>query len=316
MPEIKMSVSKGKAVVILLNVAVFAITILFSQLSTRLNDIFPRTQNEISGTNQTEITPAASTFALWGFIYLYQAAWILYSLSLIWRGVDILPIWFYLAYSIGNLSSVAWLIVWARGQLSLAFAVLALLAISLDIALYFALTGLKRYLDQFPNNEKLPNKIDVWCVRMLMQNGVAFYLAWVSIATCLNLCIALQYDMNANGTKAASGVLSVLMLLIISWFLMENYFFEEYTRYVFVEYIVLIVGLSGIMKKHWKDGKGNQSFVLALLILSIISLIARICIIIWKESKNLNNGNNLRYIIRKKLFVDDMRPKTEGNTEA
>ena len=122
--------------------------------------------------------------------------------------------------------------------------------------------------------------------------------------------------MNANGTKAASGVLSVLMLLIISWFLMENYFFEEYTRYVFVEYIVLIVGLSGIMKKHWKDGKGNQSFVLALLILSIILLIARICIIVWKERKNLNNGNNLRYIIRKKLFFDDVMPKTEENPEA
>lgn len=295
-----MAATRPVAASIILNIVVFILTIIFSQLSTQLNDIFPRTQGEISGTNQTEITPASSTFAIWGFIYLYQAAWIIYTMTLMWRGdSDILPPWFYLSYSIGNISSVCWLIVWSRGHLTSAFVILALLGISLQIAMYWGMTGLAKYLDRFPNNEKLPNKIDVWCIRLLVLNGVLTYTAWVSIATCLNLCISLQYDLGANGSKAATGVLFALATLIIIWFVLENSFFERFTRYLFMEYIVFIVAFSGILKKHWTNGQGNQGFVLFLMILSCILLAARLFIIYYKETKGAIEGRNLKYILRK-----------------
>lgn len=294
-----MAVRRSLAIAIVLNIAAFILTIIFSQLSTRLSDIFPQTQGEVSGNNQTEITPAASTFAIWGFIYLYQTAWIIYTMTLMWRGDgDILPEWFYLAYSIGNISSICWLIVWARGHFTIAFVILALMAVSLQIAMYMGTTGLAKYIENFPSNEKLPNRIDVWCVRLLVLNGVLCYTAWVSIATCLNLCIMLQHDIGANGTKAATGVLSVLLLLIVVWFVLENFIFERYTRFLFIEYIVLIVGLSGIMKKHWTDGHGNQGYVLFLLVLSCLLFVVRLGIIYYKEMKGLNQGSYLRYIVR------------------
>ena len=221
-------------------------------------------------------------------------------MTLLWRGDgDILPPWFYLAYSIGNISSVCWLIVWSRGHLTSAFVILALLGISMQIAMYWGITGLARYLEKFPNNERLPNKIDVWCIRLLVLNGVLTYTAWVSIATCLNLCISLQHDFGANGSKAATGVLFVLLTLITIWFVLENLVFERFTRYLFMEYIVFTVAFSGILKKHWTNGQGNQSFILFLLILSSTLLIARVFIIWYKETRGASEGSNLKYIVRK-----------------
>ena len=295
-----MAVKRAVAVAIILNVAVFVLTIVFSQLSTRRSDLFPTTQSEISGTGQTEITPASSTFAIWGFIYIYQAAWIIYTMTLLWRGDgDILPAWFYLAYSVGNISSICWLIVWARRHFTSAFVILAFLGISMQIAMYCGMKGLAKYLEKFPNNERLPNRIDIWCIRLLVLNGVLCYTTWVSIATCLNLCITLQYDLQADGSKAATGVLFVLLTLIAVWFVLENFVFERFTRYLFTEYIVLIVGLSGIVKKHWTNGEGNQSFVLVLLLLSCVLFVARLAIIYIKERKGAVEGKNLRYIVRK-----------------
>eukprot|EP00795_Rhopilema_esculentum_P004555 gene4555-20810_t len=295
-----MAVTKTRAIAILINVAVFLLMIVFSQLSTKSSGLFPKTQREIAALYKSELTPAGSTFAIWGFIYIYQAAWIVYTLTLYWRGDgNILPTWFYMAYSIGNISSVCWLIVWSRGHISLAFVILLMHAISLDLCLYLAFKGMENYMSEFPNNEKLPNKVDVWCVRFLVLNGIMTYASWVSIATCLNLCIALTTDMNVGMSQAAMGVLALLLLIILVWFAMENYFFERYTRFVFIEYIVLIVGLSGIVKRHWTDGSGSQSFALALLALSGCLLIARVAVIILKERKTVNNGSNLKYIVRR-----------------
>ncbi len=295
-----MAQSKLKFAVIIINVVVFLATITFSQLSSRRSDLFPVETGEANDRTRTEISPAAATFILWAFIYLYQAVWIVYSLSLLWRGDgSILPVWFYLSYSLANISTICWLFVWARAHYSLAFAILALTGISLQISLYFAFTGLHAYLCEFPNSENLPNRVDVWCVRFLVQNGVIFYTTWISIATCLNLCIVLQNVLEFDGSKSAFGVLAVLLVLICVWFCLENTIFEKYTRFVFVEYIVLLVGLSGILSRHWEARPASVIFVLCLLILCVLLFIARLIIIILKERRNVNNGISLRYIVRR-----------------
>ena len=292
-----MAVSRPTLIAIIANVFIFLLTVTFSLLSTRKSAIFP---TATGAGKTTEITPSASTFTLWAFIYLYQAVWIIYTLSLLWRGVgSILPVWFYWSYSLANVSNICWMVVWARSHFSLAFAILALITISLGISLFFAFTGLRRYLDTFPNTESLPNRIDVWCVRLLVQNGVVFYTAWVSIATCLNLCIVLQYELHMGASTAAISVLAVLFIITILWFIVENFVLEEYTRYVVVEYVILLIGLGGILGRHWKDGNGSVIFVLALLILSAVLLLARSALIFQKENRSLNNGISLKYIVRR-----------------
>lgn len=294
-----MAVKKGKIALIAINFIVFVVILAINYQSRKASDLFPKPTGQVSREHPTQITPASSTFALWAFIYIYQAAWILYTLTLVCRKApSILPNWFYVFYTLANLCNFSWLLVWSRGYLGLSFAILALTGISLEASLFFSYTGLHYYLKDFPKQEETPSIADVWCIRILVQNGIIFYNAWVSIATCLNLTICLQYDLDVDGTKAATGSLCVLLIIIIAWFVLENFVLEKFTRFTFVEYIVLIVGLSGILKKNWIDGHGNQGFVLFLLVLSAILLVARITLIVVKERRGYRKDDSLRLLVR------------------
>ena len=82
--------------------------------------------------------------------------------------------------------------------------------------------------------------------------------------------------------------LSFLISIVIGWFVLENFIIERYTRFLFLEYIVLIIASSGLLKKQWKDGKAaHEVLILVFLILSVLFLIARIIIIIIKERPRL-----------------------------
>ncbi len=201
-------------------------------------------------------------------------------------------------YTLANLCNFSWLLVWSREYIGLSFAILALTGITLETSLFFAYRNLYNYISGFPKQAETPSIPDVWCIRILVQNGIIFYNTWVSIATCLNLTTFLQYDIDVNGSKAATGALCCLLVIILLWFALENFVLEMYTRFTFAEYIVLIVGLSGILKKNWTDGHGNQGFVLFLLVLSAVLLVVRIVLIVVKEKRGFKEEESCKLIVR------------------
>lgn len=291
--------SKVKIAAILANALIFIVVAVINYFSTSAGTLFPKATGKVSDENNTEITPAGSTFTIWAFIYMYQLAWVVYSMTLLCRNApDILSSWFYASFSLANIFNLSWLLAWSREYLVIAFVFIVLIALALELTIYFSFKGLDIYIQSFPRKDEFPSTSDVWCIRLLIQNGLVFYTTWVSVATCLNLTIVIQYDLGANGSKAATGALCVLLLLIIGWFVLENFVLEKYTRFVFTEYIVLIVALSGILKKNWTDGSGNQAFVLSLLVLSSILLVVRLFIILIKEKRNANSSEKLRLIVR------------------
>lgn len=292
-----MALPKHKIALIVANFIVFVGVLAVNYQSRSSSVLFPKETGQISRKYPTELTPASSTFLIWAFIYSYQVVWLIYSLTVICRNVaDILPGWFYGCFMCANVCNFIWLLVWSREYLHVAFAVLTLNSVALNLTLYFAYTGLYRYLSAFPKDGETPSRVDIWCIRLLVQNGVIFYNTWVTIAACINLNTTLTYDINVAGTKAATGSLVVLFVIISVWFVMENFVFKKYTRFTFSEYIVLIVGLSGIVKKHWTDGHGNQGFVMFLLVLSVILFIARIIIIVVKERQtSRSESHNMNF---------------------
>ena len=286
----------AQAAAIAFNSLAFATTLVFNEQASKVSWIFPRKTGAISEKHPTDITPAGGTFAIWGVIYFLQIAWIIYSVSLIFRptAANILPVWFYLIYSLACMLNVAWLIVWARQMFTAAFIIIVLFALALYACLFLAYTSLDKYLTQFAaGSQAAISNRDVWCVRFLVQNGIIFYAAWVSIASCINLAIFLQAEKGIRRDKAATISLCILLAILIIWFAIENFVAARYTRYTLVEYIVLLIGLSGILKKQWTDGHGNQAFVLAILVLSGLMFGARLMIILIKEKKlpgKVNSG--------------------------
>ena len=300
-----MGQTKAQTALIICNLVVFIIGVVLNSLSIYpgYKSIFPKQTGKVSDEHPTEVTPAGSTFAIWGAIYIWQGIWILYSLTLPCRSRagDISSVYFYGFYILATLLNFTWLLVWSREYLGISFALLAMLALSLNGALFFAYRGLHNYIIKFPDFEEvlvLPNKVDVWCTRFLVINGIVFYATWTTIATLLNLTITLQYDFEANPSTVASVALAILLCIVLGWFALENFVLEKYLRFTFSEYITLIIGMSGILKRQWTDGHGNQAFILAILVISIILFIARVALIVYKEKKSLHEGENLRLIVR------------------
>ena len=81
-------------------------------------------------------------------------------------------------------------------------------------------------------------------------------------------------------------ILCVLFSIIISWFLLDNFVFEKYTRYTFTVFPVFILGLSGLVAKL-QNGGSTTNLILACLILefSVLALIFRVALFVYRLKK-------------------------------
>ena len=62
--------------------------------------------------------------------------------------------------------------------------------------------------------------------------------------------------------------LAIIIILVMLWFILENFVFEKYLCYVFTVYPVFIFAFSGLVVKLGKSGT-SQNYVLASVNLSL-----------------------------------------------
>ena len=277
-----MAVSAVKAALIITNFIAFIVQLFFNGQANTISKLFPRRTGEVSDNAQTDLTPASATFAIWGLIYMLQLSWIFYTASLIFRpeAPDILPSIFYLVYILSCFLNATWLIVWAHQKFALSSMILVGITITLGMCLTTAYGSLDSYLKTSHIQKEVVSEFDVWCLQIFVQNGIMFYMAWVSIASCINFAIFLQQDLGISRSKAGSIALTILLAMLVVWFVVENFIINSYVKYTFTEYVVLLIGLFGIIKKQWTDGHGNQTYVLAIFILSIIMFGCRLFVVL------------------------------------
>ena len=102
-------------------------------------------------------------------------------------------------------------------------------------------------------------------MRILINNGLIFYATWVTIATNLNLAIALTYEWNVlNGEDSAIVGLSIIAVVSANWsnnynknegiiyfqilvayFACDVFFLEKYLRYTWSPYLQLAIAFAG-----------------------------------------------------------------------
>ncbi|CAF4574866.1 unnamed protein product, partial [Rotaria sp. Silwood2] len=64
--------------------------------------IFTQRTGSVSDNNLTEFTPAGWTFSIWGIIYFWQAAWLIYAITRIPRKSYILKVFSSIVYLDGT----------------------------------------------------------------------------------------------------------------------------------------------------------------------------------------------------------------------
>ncbi|XP_041474094.1 uncharacterized protein LOC121422918 [Lytechinus variegatus] len=234
---------------------------------------FKSTHEVISGKYPTPVTPAGYAFSIWGLIYLWNFAWIIYILTTLCRSNSRGPVYlnppattvmFLNSYMINNVANILWLFLWDREYLTRSTLALFLIALTLYVGLYVSLTNVYQYLTDFKDFAES----DLWAYRVLVHNGLAIYATWATAAALINLSVALIYEAMLPSDVATYITLTTLAVVAIVYFVFELFVFDAYTRYVFMVYPTLIWALAGIMVANGDD-TNSPVFVYSAILVSV-----------------------------------------------
>ena len=201
------------------------------------------------------------------------------------------PTAMFLFYIANNLFNVAWLFAWDRAKIAIALPLIALTPFTLYICLFFSLKTLYDNLSYMQRNGL---NLEIWFIRFFIQNGLAFYAAWVTVATLINVGVVMTYkdgsdvaDIAVAQDISSTVILSIVAFEIVLWFTLDIFFIDKYTRYVFTPYITLTVALIGIIQKNYDLDRSyrNSIFSLALAVAAGLGLLVKTFIMIWRHLK-------------------------------
>ncbi|XP_035512669.1 uncharacterized protein si:ch211-161h7.5 [Morone saxatilis] len=279
-------------VAIVLGLIFFIITMALTALAAPGIYPFLASTGNISDEFVTEITPSGWTFTIWSFIYIFLALVLVYVLSGIFRknaygyvycSPAILPHGFFVTWCINLALNTAWLFLWDRKLMAAALVFLILIASTNYLMIFFSCHCLNNYgawLNKY-------HKVDLWLHRVLVQNGIAIYATWTTIASLVNLTIVLTHDANMSQTDAATVSLSILTVVLFGWFILENVVLDKHVRYILTIYPFVIWALTGVFTKNYNAAAPtrNNIFIAAQLAIACTLFVARVFLVVWKNIK-------------------------------
>lgn len=190
------------------SIALFIIMVVVNSLAGSTTLIGGQNTAAVSDNNQTLITPAGYTFAIWGIIYVLLGVFVVYQALPRERNSDYQRKigWFFVLSSILN---IAWIFVWQTENL--------VLSVLLIFALLFSLIAI--YLRLNIGRAKVKTS-----QRLAVHVPFSVYLGWITIASIANVAVALtsynwdgfgvSYEVWAVIVVAVALVITLLMLVI------------------------------------------------------------------------------------------------------
>lgn len=176
---------------------IFYVAMIIANWSAVAIPLFGRETGEISDMYPTAITPAGYAFSIWGIIYSLLFGFILLQLKPKYAQqpefARIGP-WFILSC----VFNIAWIIVWHALQLQWTVLVMIALLITLIVI----------YLRTRPVGPTTPR-----LTRVFASGTFSVYLGWISVATIVNISVAL-YDAGWDGWGIAPENWAILLLII------------------------------------------------------------------------------------------------------
>ncbi len=180
-------------------------------------------------------------------------------------------------------------------------------AISLHVCLFISFRkGYKLYDSMHEDGFKK----DIWFNRFLIQNGLGFFLTWLSLATNLNFAVFLTYDASVKVDISSTVVLIIILALIITYFVLENFIWQRlkfnsfrlrlfpfssfsigficrYLLYLVTPWFVLNLALIGSIAKNFngKSPTRNNIITVILLVIVVIFTIIKIIMFILYHTK-------------------------------
>ena len=209
------------------------------------------------------IAPNNWVHALWPFLFLWEAVWIIFSWSFVCRSAKHHTIFFgvYPAYWFVCLLTIAWAASWGRlfPELGLAFGGLQSISLILCIGMASA------YIYFISEELKYSIEPTLWITRILVLNIFAACATWSVVLTLFNVGSVLQYNAQLHPDTTSTVVLSLLGSITITYFLLECTILDCFLRSVFVVYPVVVWSLAAVLVDKWKGG-GHRNELFSLIL--------------------------------------------------
>lgn len=297
--KVIMATSTRQMVLILITFVSYLIHLIFAGLGiVGGNKLFPESFVDNVRQYSVNSSPDPSAFSIWSVVYIWQIVWQLYVMPTLCRNgdeTDVLSAKVFVFF-IGYLVCLTiWIFMWAHESVVGAFVTITTSALLIDAATAYACADLHEYLDE--NEVAHRNKLDVWSQRLLVQNGLIFNASWVTLASINMFAMFLFYNLEVSNTTVSMVAVVILGCLEIIWFYLENCVFDRYFEYTFTNYISVLVGFSGILKRINKEGidqDGLKELVIAMLIITCFFFIIRLGLIFfrWLRAKERKSEEN------------------------
>ena len=86
--------------------------------------------------------------------------------------------------------------------------------------------------------------------------------------------------------NASTGILALVLVIIIVYFVLDSFVFEKYTRYTFTVFPVFILALSGLVGKLRYGGSTQNTIFTSVVLAFAVSFFAiRIVLFIFRLKK-------------------------------
>jgi len=283
-------------------VGTFILTAAFNGLAgsgAGVPDVFYSTVGDISDKYQLFITPAGVTFAIWSLIYLWLAVSLLVLVITLFINTNDGRLYLNPAIaspavtatlSVNFILNLAWIFIWDRSYVNANLTILAsitlfLIAITNILVMAFMAKNIGDNVEDFKRGAPL-----FWwgIAYRVILNGLGIYTTWTVIASLINMTTALVYAGEVDQREACLAALSLLVIFHCTWFVIENFVVDFYARYILTPYLVVIWASNGIRIKKMDDPLVPQdikNYVLAILIIAILTFVARLAIVIYRVIK-------------------------------
>jgi hypothetical protein len=74
----------------------------------------------------------------------------------------------------------------------------------------------------------------------VVMNGQGLYTTWTIVASLLNLGHCLRYVSLVDMKDASNVSLSLLLVILVTYFLLENTLWDKYIRFVLTPYLGIV----------------------------------------------------------------------------
>ncbi|XP_071814945.1 uncharacterized protein [Apostichopus japonicus] len=231
----------------------------------------------------TEINPAPWAFAIWGPIYLWMACWIVYVIVCIFKTNSDGPVYlnppvinygFLSVYTLNLAISIGWLFAFAADAQIWSLVCLIGLQVTLYIVMICYYIPVKKYTVELAKTQRW----NLLCLRILVQNGVALYASWCTVASLLGFTIVLVHLSGWEQAAACCFSLSILSLELILYFIFDLIIFDKYTRYTFTTYPTVMWALIAIIVNNFEEDRPHMVFAIALLCTATIMCAVKVVV--------------------------------------